>query len=220
MSSASEPELLVLHAVRILGTADDESAAARYGLDVAVAREHLLDLEAFGLVRRAEFAGLGGWSLTGRGRAEDERLLAAELATDPTGRPAAVVHEVLAGFDPLNGRLRQACTDWQLRPGDGGRLDVNDHRDPAWDARVLDELGAAVAGVRPLLARLAAVLERFAGYDGRLDGALAAACDGDGSRVAGLGAASVHGVWMELHEDLLATAGIARGAVTSREGAD
>ena len=209
MSRASDPGLLVLHAVRVLGTGDDRAVAARYGLDAAEVHEELLDLEAFGLVTWAEFAGTGGWSLTERGRAEDGRRLAAELAAVP--RAPAVVREVLAGFDPLNARLRQACTDWQLRPVAGGRLAVNDHDDAAWDGRVLDELGAVVDGVAPLLAGLVAVLARFEGYDARLDDALAAARAGDGSRVAGLGAASVHGVWMELHEDLLATAGVPRG---------
>lgn len=212
MSRASDPELLVLHAVRVLGTADDGAVAARYALDVAQVREQLLDLEAFGYVRWSEFAGTGGWSLTERGRGEDDDRLAAELDADPTGRATVTVHEVLADFDPLNARLRQACTDWQLRPAEGGRLDVNDHRDDAWDGRVLDEIAAVVTAVRPLLARLVAVLDRFGGYDDRLDAALAAARSGDGSRVAGVGAASVHGVWMELHEDLLATAGVARGA--------
>ncbi|MFD6179363.1 MULTISPECIES: transcriptional regulator [unclassified Isoptericola] len=212
MSRPSDPELLVLHAVRVRGAADDAAVAERAGLPADVARDLLLDLEAFGCVTWSEFAGTGAWSLTERGRAEGERRLAAELAADPTGRADAVVRAALPAFDPLNSRLLQACTDWQLRPGDGGRLDVNDHRDAAWDARALDELAAVVAEVRPLLAGLATELDRFGGYAGRLDDALAAARAGDGSRVAGIGGASVHGVWMELHEDLLATAGVPRGA--------
>ncbi len=212
MSRASEPELLVLHAVRVRGAADAAAVAERSGVAVEAAREHLLDLEALGHVTWAEFAGTGGWSLTERGRVEDERRLAAELAADPTGRAAAVVREAVDAFGPLNARLLRACTDWQLRPGDGGRLGVNDHRDASWDGRVLDELAAVVDGVHPVLAGLAGELGRFAGYDRRLDDALAAARAGEGARVAGLGAASVHGVWMELHEDLLATAGIPRGA--------
>ncbi|MFE5290693.1 transcriptional regulator [Isoptericola sp. NPDC056618] len=216
MSRASEPELLVLHAVRVRGTADDAAVAERSGLAVDDAREHLLDLEAHGHVAWAEFAGTGGWSLTERGRTEDERRLAAELAADASGRAAAVVREAVTAFAPLNARLLKACTDWQLRPSDGGRLDVNDHRDASWDGRVLDELGAVVDGVRPVLAELTGELARYAGYDVRLDDALAAARAGDGARVAGVGAASVHGAWMELHEDLLATAGIPRGAVEPR----
>jgi hypothetical protein len=211
VSRASEPGLLVLHAVRVLGMADDAAVAARYGLDDAVTRELLLDLEAFGHVTWSELGGTGGWSLTARGRAEDERLLAAELDADPAGR-AAVVRDVLGAFGPLNARLLRACTDWQLRPAEGGRLGVNYHADAAWDRRVLDELADVVGAARPLLAGLAAELARFTGYDRRLDDALAAARAGDGSRVAGLGAASVHGVWMELHEDLLATTGVPRGA--------
>ncbi|MFE7404701.1 transcriptional regulator [Isoptericola sp. NPDC057559] len=214
MSRPSDPELLVLHAVRVRGAADDAAVADRAGLAPDVARELLLDLEALGCLTWSEFAGTGAWSLTERGRAEGERRLAAELAADPTGRAAAVVRAALPTFDPLNARLLQACTDWQLRPAAGGRLDLNDHRDAAWDARVLDELGAVAAEARPLLAGLAAELDRFSGYAERLDDALAAAREGDGARVAGVGAASVHGVWMELHEDLLATAGVPRGATT------
>ncbi|MCK9794016.1 transcriptional regulator [Isoptericola sp. 4D.3] len=212
MSRASDPAVLVLHAVRVLGSGDDRAVAARYGLDVAAVHEELLDLEAFGLVTWAEFAGTGGWSLTQRGRAEDDRRLAAELAADPSGRAGAVVADALTTFAPLNARVLRACTDWQLRPGPGGRLDVNDHADPAWDGRVLDELAAVVDEVRPLLTGLEDELRRFAGYDERLGDALRAARAGHGARVAAVGASSVHGVWMELHEDLLATAGVPRGA--------
>ncbi|MGW8566322.1 transcriptional regulator [Isoptericola sp. NPDC055881] len=212
MSRPSDPELLVLHAVRVRGAADDDAVAARSGLALDVVRETLLDLEALGCLTWSEFAGTGAWSLTARGRAEGEQRLAAELAADPSGRTEAVVRAALPTFDPLNARLLRACTDWQLRPAGDGRLDVNDHGDAAWDARVLDALGTVVDAARPLLAGLAAELDRFAGYDERLDDALAGARSGDGARVAGVGAASVHGVWMELHEDLLATAGVPRGA--------
>lgn len=205
----SDPDLLVLHAVRVRGMADGDAVARRYGLDPEVVRELLLDFQAYGWVTWSEFAGLGGWSLTAAGRTEGERRVAAELDAVPGGR--AVVEGVVDGFDPLNARLQGACTRWQLRPSEGDPLAVNDHTDPAWDASVLAELadlGAALGGVT---GRLAGVLGRFAGYDARFAAALARART-DGAWVTGTGVDSCHAVWMELHEDLLSTLGRSRGA--------
>lgn len=205
---ASPPELLTLHAVRLKGVTDAEAAAARFGLDPAVADELLLDAQAYGWVSWAEFAGLGGWSLTDRGRAENERQLAAELDAVADG-PAAVrrAHEE---FLPLNGRLRRACTDWQLRPAAGAPLAANDHEDADWDNRVLRELARLAAALTPLTAALSDVLGRFAGYDTRFAAALDRAMDGDPAWVDGTGRDSCHTVWFELHEDLIATLGLAR----------
>ncbi|GAA4971095.1 transcriptional regulator [Kineococcus glutinatus] len=209
MSRGSPPELLVLHAVRLKGFADDRALAARFALDEAATTETLLDLQAFGWVARSEFAGTGGWSLTDAGRAEGERRLAAEL---DACAGAGVVREVHRVFLPLNARLQRACTDWQLRPTPTDPLAANDHRDPAWDGRVVGELtdlGAELAG---LTARLGALLARFGGYDARFAAALGRVRAGDVSWVDRTGADSCHTVWFELHEDLLATLGLARGA--------
>ncbi|MFD0890765.1 transcriptional regulator, partial [Streptosporangium algeriense] len=80
MTHDSSPGLLVLHAVRVTGFADTPVIAHRYGLDVTTTKELLLDAEAYGWVAHTAFAGTEGWSLTERGRAENERRLAAELA--------------------------------------------------------------------------------------------------------------------------------------------
>lgn len=206
---SSRPELLVLHSVRIQGMADDDAVAARFGLDPADTREALLDDEAFGWVRRAAFGSTAGWSLTERGRAEDDRLLALELAESGA---RAVVEEAYEVFAPLNARLLQACTDWQLLPAEDDRLAPNTHTDPQWDARVLDELAALGGELTPLVASLEGALARFEGYGTRFARALDRARAGEGEWVAGTGISSCHAVWMELHEDLLSTLGIPRGA--------
>ncbi|PUB21591.1 hypothetical protein C8K30_114134 [Promicromonospora sp. AC04] len=209
LGRSSQPELLVLHSVRIQGMADDDAVAGRFGLDQADARELLLDAEAYGWIRQAAFGETAGWSMTERGRAEDDRLLAEELAG--TGaRP--VVEQVHEAFVPLNGRLLQACTDWQLRSEEGGRLTPNTHTDDEWDARVLGELEGLGGELGPLVAALAAVLARFAGYDTRFSAALGWVRAGRGEWVAGTGIDSCHVVWMELHEDLISTLGIQRSA--------
>jgi hypothetical protein len=206
---SSQPELLVLHSVRIQGMADDDAVALRFGLDEADTREILLDDEAYGWVRQAAFGGTAGWSMTDRGRAEDDRRLAEELA-DAGARP--VVAQAHEAFGPLNARLLQACTDWQLRPEDGDRLASNTHTDPEWDAAVLAELDTLDAELAPLVTELTSALARFEGYDARFAAALGKARAGLGEWVAGTGMGSCHAVWMELHEDLISTLGIERGA--------
>ncbi|TDD59739.1 transcriptional regulator [Kribbella antibiotica] len=184
----STPELLVLHAVRLLGFGDEAAIAARFELDPTLTHELLLDYQASGWVSWSEFAGLEGWSLTESGRAENERQLAVE-------RPP-VVKDVYEDFLPLNGRLQAACTNWQLRPTTTDLLAVNDHTDPVWDEQVVGELAAIGRELIPLVARLTAVLPRFAGYDTRFTQAK--------------DVETAHRVWFELHEDLIATLGVRR----------
>ncbi|QES16660.1 transcriptional regulator [Streptomyces venezuelae] len=205
----STPELLALHAVRLRGLADDDAAAARYGLDPEDVRETLLDHQARGWVTRREFAGTCGWALTDAGRAEGERLLAGELAGAGLG---PFVRERYETFLADNARCLRACTDWQLRPDGAGRLAVNEHGDAAWDRRVLDELTELARVIATVSEQLASRIGRFGGYGSRFGDALARVRRGELSWVDRVRADSCHTVWMELHEDLLATLGIARGA--------
>lgn len=209
MTHSSAPDLLVLHAVRVTGMADDATVARRTGINQDKVSELLEDYEAYGWVTHAEFAGTGGWTLTERGRDEDSRRLAEEL--DRVGaRP--VVEEAHHVFESLNGRLVKACTDWQLRPTPADRLAANDHSDPEWDGRVLDELSLLAGELKRLIGGVSGVLARFGGYDGRFSAALTRVWAGEKQWVTSVGTPSCHAVWMELHEDLLSTLGIPRGA--------
>ncbi len=87
----------------------------------------------------------------------------------------------------------------------------NDHADPAWDARILDELAELSAALTPLIARLTDVLTRFAGYDTLFDAALRRAQAGRNEWVDRTDIDSCHHVWFQLHEDLLATLSLDRG---------
>ncbi|MBX9245604.1 transcriptional regulator [Actinotalea ferrariae] len=205
--ATSPRDLLVLHAVRITGFGTADVVARRFGLDPAETEEDLLDAEARGWVQHSAFGDLSGWSLTDRGRAEDERRLAAELASV---EGADDVRDVHGAFLPLNARLQRACTDWQLRPAGGDALAVNDHADSAWDARVLDELADIDRSLAPLAERLGAVLVRLQGYDARYSAALRLARVGEPGWVDGTDVDSCHRVWFELHEDLIATLGVDR----------
>jgi hypothetical protein len=209
VAQISSLELLVLHGLRIKGMADAKAVAQRFDLDPDLVNELLLDYEAFGWVSRVSFADIKGWALTATGRAENERLLSAEL--DQTGTRSAIVaaHEV---FVALNVRFLAAVTNWQIRPENADRLATNDHTDSRWDERVVVDLRDLRTRLWPMCEQLSAVLRRFVGYAERYSVAVDRVDRGERAWVAQPKIDSCHTVWMELHEDLLATLGLERGS--------
>lgn len=209
MPLSSPASLRVLHAVRLLGYAGSAEIADRARAEHGKAVEVLHDAERRGWVQHTAFADAGGWSLTDAGRSENERRLAHERQSADPGNEIEAVHR---DFLPLNARLLRAVTDWQLKPAGQDKLAANDHRDPAWDGRILDELTALSAALPPLISRLTEVLPRFGGYDDRFHAALHRARAGRHEWVDRTDVDSCHRVWFQLHEDLVATLGIDRGS--------
>ena len=192
----------VLHALRCVGFAGVGRLAEAAGRPESELESELLDLAAVGLVRY-EPGPFGGWGLTDAGRAEDARRTAAELGG---ARPA--VAGAYERFLVLNPLLLDLCTAWQLRPV-GGAAVLNDHRDRAYDARVLDRFVDLDRRAAEVCAELAGALPRFGRYRVRLATALDRARAGALDQVTDA-TSSYHAVWFQLHEDLLATLGIPR----------
>jgi hypothetical protein len=147
-------------------------------------------LAADGLVQQRTGV-VSGWRLTPAGRVAHEVAAAADVAGV---RP--VVEAAHARFLGLNPDLLAICSDWQLRS------------DPAVRRR-LDDLHERAL---PVVDDLAAALDRFAGYRPRLTHAAERVRAGDLDHLSRPLLDSYHTVWSELHEDLLASLGIARGS--------
>ena len=158
---------------------------------------------------RSSFGGTTSWHLTERGRAKGERDLAAEL--DAVGGRLGV-ERAHADCLPLNRRIGDLMTQWQLRPTPSDPLAPNDHRDPAHDDAVPRRLRRLVEGIRPVTTALTAVLDRFDLHQPRLESAIERAERGGDQRVDSPDVASLNLCWIQLHEDLLATLGIPRGS--------
>jgi len=211
MAHQSTPEDLTLHGVRVLGFPTADRVASRYRVSLASVAELLLDFEAMGWARQSSFADLSGWSLTDSGRQENERRLAAEL--DRTGsRPTVVVAHTR--FLPMNSRLSNACTDWQVRPTRLDPLALNDHTDWRWDERVLRSLADLDDAFRSVCDQLSGCLARFDVYADLYSAARRKAEAGQRAWVDASDRDSCHLVWMQFHEDLLATLGLPRGSDT------
>jgi pyruvate,orthophosphate dikinase len=111
----------------------------------------------------------------------------------------------LDAFVALDHRMKDAVTAWQLR--DIGAQVLNDHSDAAYDQRVLDRLAALHADAAAWLAPHEQGCPRLADYRVRLGRALEQALAGDQRFVASPRVDSYHGIWFELHEDLIQLAG-------------
>jgi hypothetical protein len=202
----SDVALLALHGLRLKGFAETSDVAELYALDVGALARQLSRQQVDQLVvHRA--AAPSGWRLTPAGREENERMLAEEL--DRAGaRPA--VRSAYQRFLPLNRRVLQICSRWQVRDVDAGV--VNDHSDPAYDGEVLEALADVEQARRPLTDEMASSLDRFGAHDPRLAAAVERVLDGDRDWFTRPVIDSYHTVWFELHEDLLATLGLDRAA--------
>jgi pyruvate,orthophosphate dikinase len=149
----------------------------------------------------------GAFRLTDEGKERAAELLAGDRAE--WGDEAA--GEALDAFVALDRRMKDAVTAWQLKPaGGGGEPEINDHTDAAYDASVLATLAAIGADADAWLAPLEPGSRRLAGYRPRLARALELAVGGDQRFVASPRVDSFHGIWFELHEDLIQLAGRTR----------
>jgi hypothetical protein len=149
----------------------------------------------------------GRLALTDDGR--DRARAAAAREGEDLAREVERFH---AGFLPLDRRLKEAVTRWQVRAVGGVEI-ANDHRDRGHDYAVLEDLGTIVSEVVARLAPLALLRGRYRRYGERLDAAASRARAGEVGCVSGLGHDSVHSIWWQLHSDVLAVLGRARGAM-------
>ncbi len=112
----------------------------------------------------------------------------------------------LDAFLALDQRMKTTVTAWQMREVDGAQA-FNDHADAAYDAAVLADLAALHAAALAWFEAHASGPAGLAVYRARLERALAAAQGGDQRYVASPRVDSYHGIWFELHEDLIQLAG-------------
>jgi pyruvate,orthophosphate dikinase len=150
-------------------------------------------------------ASAGAYRLSDEGKRRATGLLAADRETWGTEAASSALDQ----FIGLDHRLKEAVTAWQLRPTDGEPV-VNDHSDAAYDADVLARIAEVHAEVSAWLGSVEDDCARLDGYRDRLTTALERARGGDQRYVASPRVDSYHGIWFELHEDLIQLAGRTR----------
>ena len=144
----------------------------------------------------------GAYRLTEPGKVRASELVAKEAAAWGTER----ANTALDAFLELDSRMKEIVTAWQLKSPDV----VNDHADAEYDQGVLDRLAALHDDAVTFTEANENPAGRLAVYRERLSRALGQARAGDGRFVASPRVDSYHGVWFELHEDLIQLAGRTR----------
>ncbi len=146
----------------------------------------------------------GLWQLTPDGRTAH----ASELVTDLEGLDVGgAFGDVYPAFLEMNVEFKALCGDWQLRDGE-----PNDHSDSTYDGSVVERLVDLHERAEPVVGEFGGAVERFAPYSARLVTVLERVKSGESNMFTGVMCGSYHDVWMELHEDLILTQGIDRGA--------
>lgn len=197
---------LVLHALRLKGIAPAEALGVVSGVGEPTLVTILHELRDRELAKLRE-GRLPGWAITPAGRAEHAHRLAAEVeASGHRGR----IEEGYQVFLPLNAELLAVCTAWQVKDLEANLL--NDHFDQDYDDAVIDRLHGVHSDVTPICQHLSGLFRHYHSYEPRLDTALANVKSGLGEWFARPIIDSYHTVWMELHEDLLATLRIDRAS--------
>jgi hypothetical protein len=192
-------EFEVLHALAVRKSGTAEQVARLLGAAEAEVAAALDALTTAGAVAGAR--GIVMPTPTGRSTLDDEYAdRFAGLRADESFTAA------FERFEALNPELLALLTRWQTVSRAGTSL-PNDHSDPDYDAKVLDELGDLHERAEPVLAALAAPEPRYAAYATRLGEAYERALTGEPDYVSGVRVDSYHTVWHQLHEDLLRTLG-------------
>ena len=189
-----------LRAIAIKGFAPLQGVADAVLSTTDAVRSILDQLAVDGLV--ATVAGAYRLTDSGMNRAAD--LLRAEQVAWGLERATAA----LDAFIDLDHRMKDTVTAWQLR--DATAQVLNDHSDAAYDRSVLDRLSTLHADAIGWLTPLEQGCPRPADYGVRLGRAIKLARGGDQRYVASPRVDSYHGIWFELHEDLIQLAGRSR----------
>jgi hypothetical protein len=183
----TEREWLVVHDVRLRGLAelgdsyDLTVVETLVAADVVKVKGRFLALTPQGRVVHAE------WARVAEGSAAHDALV-----------------RFYTGFGELNHELLQICTAWQVLPSGA----ANDHRDRAYDWKVIDRVSRLHERTAPRVLRVARDVERFGWHARRLRRAHRELVDeGNGEWLTGTTVDSYHTVWNQLHEDLLLALG-------------
>jgi hypothetical protein len=202
MTYKSEPELLVLHALRLKGFAEPADVSNATTLPEETVTELLTSYRDQEMVGRRD-GRISGFLLTPAGKERHATLLDDERTKSGCQGRLAGAYDAFLGHNEI---FKQLCTDWQLRTVNGAPV-PNDHSDAAYDDAIKKRLVALQEQVAGVLAEVANEMTRFAPYGDRLDNAVTRFVGGETAALSRPLSRSYHDVWMELHEDLLVTLG-------------
>jgi hypothetical protein len=187
----SEDEFRVINALYLRKMGNAELLARTSGVDAPAAQRILSEAGAKGMV-----VDLGGELMLG-----DDGRRAVLKFYDTTYAPLRANDAVIqwyGRFETLNAQFLETITEWQKTSGDErvqGRL-----------VKIVERQIKALGQIEPDIPRYSVYRERFSAAIGNVDA-------GDSSYVVNPRVDSIHNIWFEFHEDILAVIGRPRETV-------
>jgi hypothetical protein len=190
-------ELKVLQAVRLKGRVAPADLATTIDEDPAAITETVASLRDSCLLIMNK---------TVRLSPEGRQRLAELLDQERSSADAGAILAEYEKFRGVNAEFKSLVTDWQIKDAE-----PNDHQEPRYDGEVLARLDDVHKKVLPIIGSIAGQLPRLGFYADKLNKAYEKIRGGDTTWLARPLVDSYHTVWFELHEELIAAAGLTRG---------
>ena len=192
---------LVLNYLDVFKTANEE-ALKSLGLSENELKLVLKNLSQEGLIRRTN----SEWIIEESG--EEMIKNYRERFLRESGRSEKFL-KYCEEFERLNKEFKELVTRWQLKD-EGGTLVPNDHSDPEYDFKIIEELSKVHEKTMNVLERISEIIPAFKIYAKRFEDALNLLMNGNLDYMVGKDRESYHDVWFELHESLLKISGMKR----------
>lgn len=204
MTTPTSSEFLAVHALAVKKAGSAEDVATVAGLEPKEAEQALESAVQAGRVLGAR----GKFMVTPAGRTWLDEQYPSVYAGQRADGDLSSAYD---GFEVVNRELLSLMTRWQTVTV-GSNAVPNDHTDPDYDAKVIDQLGALHDRAVPVLQAFAEEVPRLRVHLDALAEAQRRILAGETDYVSGARIASYHTVWFELHEDLLRILGRVREA--------
>jgi predicted transcriptional regulator len=199
MTEEDNRDVLLL-ALRVKGAAELKDLCTASRLSQTDCEKVIVSLASDGLIKKNER--LKKYVLTDSG--------SKSVAASAKGLRSEIGQTELEGlynrFMILDAEFKNLATAWQVRAPGPPPL-FNDHSDPRYDQRIVNNLVRLHHRLKPLLETIGTKSLRYSPYIMRLADALNRLSDGSLDYFTNPRVDSYHNIWFELHEDLLCLLG-------------
>ena len=198
----SEEEFIVLDYMDIFKNVDEASLQEDTGLDPEKISAILKKFSEKGFITKIME---GMWQIESAG--EEEAAKYREKMLEESGRRDEII-KYCQEFEEINKKFKELVTRWQMKD-EGGVLVPNDHKDPDYDFKIIEELNEIHEETKRLISKISEIIPMYRRYISRFENALNRLMEGkldymDRARD------SYHNIWFELHESLLKLSGMRR----------
>lgn len=197
----SEEEFLVQNYLDVFRIIEDLKPVEKStGLKPEKIKECLLKLAEKNLVMKEVKEKVEKWRITAKGEVVVKSYRQSLL--EKTGRKDVIMSKFEEFENVYNTKFKELATAWQVKIV-GGRMIINDHSDPEYDAKILNQLFELHERVVKVIKEIADAIPMFKTYITRLHYAIKKIKEERNYDYFIRHEDSYHNVWFELHEVIL-----------------